>query len=681
MALGSEHGRASVKVYRPRLIVAMVLVTLVFVLLVSRLYTLQVLRGDELADKGQRNIVQRLRIPHDRGIIYDRYGRIIVDNRPSLDVLITPAFLGNREEREATLQRLADRIKLAPEDLDRLRREIKKVRPADRFQPIFVKRDIEADQLEAIEADRSVFLLDGVDIVEGRRRTYRYGSLAAHLLGYVGEIDSNTLDQERKRGNPKDYQLGDVLGRGGVERTYEDELRGVDGYEKIVVDAKGRRQHDEYVDQILGAKRREEPKPGHNLVLTIDLDLQHRAEAAFTGRAGAVVALDPNSGAVLAYVSAPAVDPNLMSGALSREELARIRSDPLKPLFNRPIQGQYAPGSTFKVVTAMAALANKAVSPTERVLCPGYYRLGHHTWRCWREAGHGYVDLKTAIKVSCDVYFYTMGARLGLNPIAEMARHMSFGSRTGIALPGEMSGIAPDEAYHNRVDKKWGGYQKGMALNTAIGQGALTVTPLQLAIAYALIANGGTYYRPQIVQRIETADFRVVRRFLPEAVTGKPVPRGANLASSVREEVVGEAPTVLAPWTPEVVDEVHLSDDDLAQVRAGLVAVTQEPGGTAYTRRSLKVTMAGKTGTAQVVTIGSRRLRSSEMSYFERDHAWFASYAPIDKPEIVVVALNEHSGHGGSMAAPIATAVIDAYFELKEARALHASAEPQDAKP
>jgi penicillin-binding protein 2 len=267
-----------------------------------------------------------------------------------------------------------------------------------------------------------------------------------------------------------------------------------------------------------------------------------------------------------------------------------------------------------------------------------------------------------------------------------MARSLSYGARTGVELRDEKGGIVPDEAYHNKVDAETGGYQRGMVANTAIGQGALLVTPLQQAVAYSLVANGGTLYKPQIVDRIETADFRLTRRFLPEAQTwaedpgAPPSTEGAplndlgrhevfSLASIVRQDILGDPPTVLSPWAPRSMRQVTLPSGDLDQVRAGLIAVTSEPGGTAYWHRSKLVTMAGKTGTAQVIRLGRDRLKPEEMTYFERDHAWFVAYAPADKPEIVVSVINEHSGHGGTEAAPIAVGVIDAFYELKEARA------------
>ncbi len=515
MALsGDHHGRQAVRALRTRLVFAMWAIGLVFLVVTSRLYTLQVLRGEELTSKGRRNFVQRKRVAHDRGIIYDRYGRILVDNRATLDVQVTPAFLGDKDEAAETLRQLGDAVRLDTEEQQTALSLVRSKTGLDRFRPVLVKRDLTPDQVEVIEARRSVFQLDGVDIVEGRQRSYPYGSLAAHVLGYVNEIDPAALELERGRGNPRGYDLGDLVGRDGIERAYERTLRGVDGEEQVVVDAKGRVQRDAYVETLLGEHRRTAPQPGHNLFLTLDLDLQRVAEESFVrhdGRAGAVVALDPRTGAVLAMASVPEFDPNLVGGALAKEAKTRLDADPLKPWVNRAIQGQYAPGSTFKTFTALAALADRATSVREQVRCPGSYRMGRHVWRCHKDSGHGMMSLHAAIKYSCDTFFYTMGARIGIDHLAHMARLFGLGERSGVALQGEKPGLIPDEAFHNRVDAATGGYQRGMVVNAAIGQGSVLVTLMQLAMAYAAVANGGTLYAPQLVDRTETADFRVVR--------------------------------------------------------------------------------------------------------------------------------------------------------------------------
>ena len=638
--------------FRRRLAVTAILAGLVLVGLVGRLYVLQVRRGEELAHKGRRNFVQSLVIAHDRGIIYDRRGNILADNRPSLDVQITPAFVGRDERGRATCRSLGVILRLDDGEQERLWEQVRAARGLAAFQPQVVRRDLTPLEVEAIEAQRSIFALDGVDIAEGRKRNYPHGQLAAHVLGYTNSIDAATLAEVRTRGNPAGYHLSDLVGREGAERSYEAELRGADGVEKVVVDAKGRRQGGAWVAALLADGGRREPTPGHNVHLTIDLKLQQVAEASLAhyGQAGSIVALDPHTGAIRALVSLPAYDVNAVSGLTAKQMKARLDADPLRPWINRAIQGQYAPGSTFKPVTALAALAARPAGD-EAVFCPGFWRLGRHSWRCWRDGGHGAIDLRQAMKVSCDTFFYALGHRLGIDPVAEMGRLLGLGGRTGIALGGEQPGLMPDEAFHRRIDRATGGYQRGMAVNTAIGQGATLVTPLQLAVAYAAIAVGRGPLRPQLVERISSADFRVATW-----AEG----RGSNLAP--QWAVGGDQPQVTWAMDTSVRAPLPIRAAALAPVRRGLEAVTSEPGGTGYRQRSRQVAMAGKTGTAQVVRLGRERLRQWDVGYEERDHAWFVAYAPPDQPELVVVVLNEHGGHGSTHAEPVAVAVIDAYL-------------------
>ncbi len=656
--LEQQVGGRDAEVLRLRLVVMMWTVGLAILLLVGRLYALQIRRGAELTSKGRRNFVQQVTVPHDRGIIYDRYGRILVDNRPSLDLQVTPAFLGRPAAAQQTLAALAELVGLAPEEAARLCLLIAQRRGIDRFVPVTLRRDLSPEQVEAVEAERSLLRIDGVDIAEGRRRTYHYGALAAHALGYVGEIDAANLAEERGRGNPLHYELGDMQGREGIERTFEAHLRGIDGRQKIIVDAKGRRQKLPELDALMGEQAHVQPVPGHNLYLTLDLELQRLAEASFRehGVAGSVVALDPRTGALLALASLPSYDVNFVSGTLSRQVKERLDADPLKPWINRSIAGQYAPGSTFKPVTALAALAAHVVQTSEHVGCPGYYKLGRHVWRCWKEHGHGALDLHEAMKRSCDTFFYTLGGRIGLDPIAAMAQRLGLGRRTGILLRGEQPGNNPTEAFHNRVDATTGGYQRGMSINSAIGQGSTLVTPLQLATAYGALAQGGQAFVPQLVDRIETADLRITeRRWLDDRL---------------HVQVRGEPPVQTQTLTPQPLGDEQINAAHVQRVRQALVAVSSEPGGTGYWRRSRRGSMAGKTGTAQVVRLGRERLHDWQTDYIERDHAWFAGYAPANDPEIAVVVLNEHGGHGGPAAMPVAVALIDAYFDLKAGRQL-----------
>lgn len=614
--------------YRDRYVWVLAVAFGALAILAVRLYWLQVARGDYYAERSRSNFVKRHDIEADRGMILDRRGTILVDARPSYDVELTPAFC---PDVQGTLDRLAGPLGLADEALAEVRARLKGVRGLERFRAVLVRRDVSRDALDWIETHR--LELDGVDVEVRPQRNYRFGPVLAHVLGYMNEVSRQELERSQAEGG--DYELGDMIGRGGLEARFEKELRGQDGVEQVVVDAKGRRiesAQDDAGEPLIPESERVRPSvPGHNLVLSIDARLQEVAERSFPAKEGAVVVLDPQTGYVLAMVSRPSFDPNRMSGRITGKEMKALIDDPYQPLLHRAIQQHYPPGSTFKPVVALAALSHGTVRPEQGTVCNGGYRLGRRRWRCWRAAGHGFMDMEHALQHSCDTYFYWLGDQMGLNPIAETARLLGFGSPTGIGLPHEVPGIMPDEAFLDRVHAE--GYQRGSALNAAIGQGAVTVTPIQLASAYAAIGNGGTVYVPQLVRRIEDADGRVLQEFLPE----------------VKSRL--EAP-------PEEFDAVV----------EGLRRVVNERGGTAYWRRprDLDVEIAGKTGTAQVVRMGATRVDTNDLEYERKDHAWFAAFAPVKNPEIAVAVINEHGGHGGSAAAPTAFAVIEAYFRYKK---------------
>jgi penicillin-binding protein 2 len=602
-----------------------------FLVIAGRLYQLQILRGDEYKGRADENFVKELRVPADRGLILDRNRRILVDERPSYDVALTPYFCG--KSCEEALARLSAMLSLSPEEGQRARDRLQAARGLVRFRPFTVKVDITREELDLVEANRVPGgALAGVDVIPTPHRNYRFGSWAAHLFGYMNEVGAEEID--RVNGEVGEgqlaYQPGDNIGRRGLERRWEAELRGMDGRRRVVVDAKGNAKGEKMESELIPEGQRfEPPRSGKSLVLSIDWRLQEFAEAAFPGTAGVVMAMDPRTGFLLALVSRPAPDPNKLSGRITRAELAAIHSDPLQPELFRAIQQHYFPGSTFKVVTAAAALEEGLFRHGGTVFCPGHYSLGKHRWRCDKEAGHGAVDLEHALGASCDVFFYTLGDRLGADRLARWGERLGLGKPTGFDVAGETSGVMPDQAWHDRHIA--GGYQRGMAVNLAIGQGDVRVTPMQQLVLYAALASG-TVWRPQVVVRIEDERGETLRQFAPEARFALP----------------------LRPETRQAVLE-------------GLEAAVNKPFGTAYRSRlaDLGVEMAGKTGTAQVVRLGAKRLRAFQVSYFERDHAWFAAFAPVGAPEIAVVVLNEHSGFGASNAAPTAAAVVRKWLQLK----------------
>ncbi len=614
-----------------------------FAVLIGRLYHLQLTLGRDYYEKSLNNFVKELKIPADRGLLLDRHGEVLADSRPSYDLYLTPYFCG--KVCDEVVARLSDYLNLSVDEQQHVRQKLREAKGLSRFKPFLVKVDIARDLVDVFAAHRSE--LDGIDLLPVPHRNYRRGTFAGHALGYLSEVNESELEDLQAQG--LDYHEGDYIGRRGIERAFEQQLRGKDGAQRVVVDAKGRMlSKNELAAELLpeGGRIRL-PRPGNNLVLTLDAHLQEVAEQTFPGRAGAVVALDPRTGFLLVLMSKPEIDPNLLTGRVTKAELEAMAEDPLQPEVFRPLQQQYHPGSTFKPVTALAALEHGVINEHSTTFCKGGYTLANREWRCWKPEGHGWMDLHNGLVHSCDTFFYWVADRLGLDPLAETARALGLGKPTGLGIGAEVPGMIPDVAYHDKYTA--GGYYRGYALNAAIGQGDVNVTPLQLAVLYAAISNGGTVYRPQIVRRIDDPEGKTLKVFEPE-VRGRLPVKAKNLKL--------------------VVD--------------GLKGVVNEPGGTAYLRRLTDIEVAGKTGTAQVVAMGAERVKTEDLDYWHGDHAWFAAFAPADDPEIAVVVLNEHAGHGGVESEPTAMAIIQAYFDDKKAREAPAtapSAEPTQGAP
>ena len=611
-------------------------VMLVGLLVLSvRLYRLQITRGDEFVQRSVANALKEVRIPADRGMILDSRREILVDNRPSFDVVITPAFCQHCYDE--VLPQLATYLGWDPAQQAKIEAQLRAVKRNAVFQPLTIWIDLTRDDPERVKLDTlnaHKLELPGVDVVQAPHRNYRTvfvdkdkkpSNGLAHLLGYMNEINEDELDRLNATG--AHYQLGDYIGRRGLERYYESVLRGTDGKRDEVVDARG--EPLPMLDALLGASSTVEQVPGHNLVLSIDARLQQAAETAFPGVAGGVVAMEVKTGFILAMFSRPAFDPNLMTGRVSPAQLDAMSKDPLQPMIFRPVQQQYPPGSTFKLVTLLAGLRSGQFNAHSAFHCSGSYRLGNRAWRCFKESGHGTIEPRQAIQQSCDAFFYHMGDVLGLDPIGNMGLELGLGAPTGINVVAEVPGIIPTVAYHDRVTP--GGYTKGMAINSSVGQGDVNVTPLQLVRAYATIANGGTLYQPQVVRRIETLDGQVIQEF-----------------------------------EPKVMRRVEIPPEHRQLAIEGLTDVVNAPGGTAYRARLKDIKMAGKTGTAQVKRLGAVRLKAASMDYWARDNAWFVAFAPVEDPEIAVVVINEHAGFGGTEPAPTAAAVIQKYFDLKK---------------
>lgn len=593
-----------------RLATGALLVAAVWLMLLSRLFYLQVVQGEAYRISAQRNSVRTYHVKATRGMILDHRGKILVDSRPSFDVSLVP---NETEDLALTVERIA---RLTGRDDEELRERLGHPRGRARFQTLQVARDVGRDAQARVMA--RLWALPGVVTEVAPVRDYRYGDSAAHVLGRLGEISSTQLQSKRYAG----YRPGDVIGTEGVERLLDAEIRGRDGGLNVLVDAHGRE-----LERLVAV----EPQPGHNIVLTLDQRLQSVAGAALDemGKAGAVVALDPRSGAVRVLVSRPAFDPNWFAVGIGRSDWETMRQDPHTPLHNRALKGQYPPGSTYKVVTAIAGLEEGVIDEGYEVHCGGSFRLGRRRYRCWKKSGHGQVDLHRAIVESCDVFFYQTGVEVGVDKLAHYARAMGLGATTGIDLGAEQPGLVPDSEWkQRRFDEPW---IKGETVSVAIGQGFNLWTPIQLASVYAALGNGGVRYRPFIVNRIEDPYGNVIRETQPE--------------------VVGTLP---------------FSGSSITRVRRALRGVVHEPHGTGWIMRRLgaSVEAAGKTGTAQVIAMAKGPLPDEEdIPEEHRDHAWFVTYVPADNPRIVVAVLVEHGGHGSSGAAPIALAIVKEFLE------------------
>ena len=608
---------------RPRTGLGALIVVCAMLVLVVRLYQLQILRGEVYIVQSIANFRKTLFVPADRGVIKDRGGRTLVENRPSFDVFLTPAFCKGKE-RDEVLEKLAAYLRLGTEDVERIKADYLKSwfskDKLERFKPFLVLLDIPRDQVDVLEAHKTE--MSCVNLIPTPHRQYHAPQSLGHVLGYMSEVTPDELEDS------PEYRRGQTIGRRGLERRWERELRGADGKQNIAVDAKGRELDKDTQEALIPEPERLVPAtPGNNLVLSVDEKLQKVADTSFIGRAGAVVVMEARTGFILAMVSRPSFDSNKMSGRITRAELKAISDDPLKPMLNRVMNENYHPGSTFKMITSLAGLENNVITANSTIFCGGGYTMGNHRWRCDKPQGHGPLDLRHALSHSCDVYYYSVGDRVGLDALSDMAKHLGYGQPTGLDLGREIPGYLPD----TKSITPESGSARAHAINAAIGQGEINVTPLQQAVAYAAVANGGDIVLPQIVRRIEAPDGTVIREF-----------------------------------KPQVLRKLGLKESSLAAVRGALRAVVNEPGGTAYRSRLQDIDLAGKTGTAQVMKLGQKqKLDPTTQAYFSRDHAWFAAFAPADDPEIVVVVLNEHGGWGAEAAAPAAAKIASAYFKMK----------------
>ncbi len=548
----------------------------------------QIIRAEQYERLAENNRLRVLRLDAPRGLIYDRSGRILVENTPTFRLMI------DRSASSDLGASLAFAAGILGREERELRAALERHRGVAREVPVLLAEDLELTQVarfEVSEPEHPEF-----EISTSRRRLYRHSFQTAHVVGYLGEPTPAEHDRDDS------LAAGDLVGRSGVELLRDRRLRGNHGERIVVVDSRGRLMGEDV--------RRADAEPGESVTLTIDLRLQQLAESLLADKAGAIVALDPRDGAVRAMVSSPSFDPNRFAGRLSQEDWNRIVDAPGKPLQNRAIQNTYPPGSVFKIVMAVAGLAEGLLDPEERVYCNGATRLYDRRWRCWQRRGHGFVDLRAALQHSCDVYFYRQGVKIGIEVIAAYARRLGLGGRTGVELPGESEGLVPDPEWSR--DRRGYPWYPGETVSVAIGQGPLLTSPLQVAVMTAAVANGGFRVRPYLV-----------------AGGGEP-PEPLGLDAEVISFV--------------------------AEALANVVA-----NGTGRSARTPVVAVAGKTGTAQVVA-QETWIRSEDLPPDQADHAWFTSYAPVDAPELVVVVFVENGGRGSEAAAPLARELLEDHF-------------------
>lgn len=592
-----------------RIRIAYFIAAFIFGLLFLRLWFLQILEGWDYRKLSENNRIRTQLVKAPRGFIFDRYGpekgTILASNRPSFDISLVPQDARNPE---IVLERLAHVLEC---DVSVLQQRLQQSRGRPPFEPVKLKTDVSRDVLGLVLTHK--LDLPGVIVESTPVRYYPQGKPASHLLGHLGEIGSQELADPRFAL----YKSGNFIGKAGVEQQMEFHLRGKDGGYQVEVNAVG------YKVNIMG---QQDFIPARNVVLTINAHLQEAAEEALEGKVGAIIAVDPRSGELLTMASSPAFDPNLFARGIAFEDWDDLMNNPEYPLMNRCIQSMYPPGSTYKLVTAAAALEEGLVKPEERFYCPGYFTLGNRSYRCWKKPGHESVNLMKGIVESCDVYFYHLGSLLGPDILARYARGFGFGLRTGIALPHEKEGLIPtSDWYLKRYGIPW---QRGESLSIAIGQGANLVTPLQLVMAFSALANGGILYKPFYVDRIMTAD--------------------GKIHEHARSSEVRKLP---------------LSDKTRELLKDALWGVVNQPTGTGTRSAVPGRDVSGKTGTAQVVSLGHKAHPQQGKT---GDHAWFVAYAPKEETRIAMVVFIEHGGHGGSAAAPVAGAVISRFFELEE---------------
>lgn len=605
-----------------RFFIASVLVVGAVLVLWLRVWHLQIYRGEYYRRVSENNRIRKIDIPAPRGILYDAYGKVLLGNTPSSDLIVVPQYLKDKDKTFDVLSRLLHQ----PREL--YERKFKQAKAQPRFMPITMQRNLTQHEISIIESNR--LFLPGIEVRTTARREYM-ADISPHMLGYLGEVNPALLDELNSRNKANPYNIGDLVGKQGLEARLESYIRGKRGYKMIQVDAFGRGSNPNRQDWSLPMMP---AQAGANVELTIDLQLQKAVTRAFSGKNGAVIVMDPRTGAILAMTSQPSWDPYMYQRGLSSEEFRALSLDPLHPFLDKTTGGEYPPGSTYKAVVALAALQEKIVTAAKTYYCNGSFTLGNQNFGCHKKEGHGYVNLREALMESCDVYFYHIGIELGVDRIARYAKALGLGSKLGLQLNMERSGLVPSTAWKLAVHKE--PWATGETPPISIGQGYNLTTPLQMASLYATIGMKGEIWKPFLIRRISNTFGQVIEERQPQLL--------------------------------RTTDAI--SAENYALVRKGLEAVVNDEDGTGKKAKVPGVTVAGKTGSVQVVNLKKNK-NQTDVSVLWKEHAMFASFAPSETPEVVVTVVSEHDdkGGGGASAAPVAGEILNAYFELKKERA------------
>lgn len=621
-----------INIHKSRSIQIANIIVICFSIVVVRLGYLQIYKGKLYQKFSQQNRLRKEIVRAPRGMIFDRNDNVLVDNTPRFDVLLTRQFLINKTK---TIKKLSEILSMTPDLIEKV---IKKKSYQAKYIPIIIKKNVSQKEVAIIETENED--LPGVSINTFISRDYLDKEIGAHALGYISEISQTQLPKYRKR-DGIDYKLGDFIGQFGIEEQVDKTIRGENGFEYVEVDALGRKKKYINQDDLFEGISNKNPQPGKNIKLTIDRDLQNIAYEHLNGKSGSLTAIDISSGEILAMISTPSFDPSQFSRGLTQKYWSSLINNEENPLRDRNIQEHFSPGSTFKPITAIAALEEGLITKDTKLQCHGVMKFKGRPYRSWKKGNKLQVDVMDSLKNSCNIFYYKIATELDIDILAKYAGMFGFGERTGIKLPREVSGLIPTREW--KLKRNGVPWQEGETLSCAIGQSYVLSSTLQLANAYATIASRGKRFRPFIVK--ETLD--------------------QNL-------------NTLKKTKPILLDEVKLKDSTWDLVQEGLYRVVNSPGGTAFWRRGLGNQMAGKTGTSQVIRAKSAEQlysKCSEMDYKYRHHGVFVAFAPYDNPKIAVAALVEHGCGGSSAAAPIVEKVVSKYMEkylpnLKEKYAL-----------